>query len=388
MSVESNAVTVSALARELDVPAGVVVERCRTLGIEATWSGAELGADDVARVRADLAVGGEAPAAGADDQPTDEAEEPSVSEPAEPAEPPAGGEPLPPTAAASLPSLLDPPPPAGPTGPGGPRPVVGAVEGEPDAVTPVRPRPHRRRRDRSVVPGLVGLAVAVVALGVAELPDAPLVVLGLWLVALVAALTAVVSGNRARYRITNHPEKASGLAGAVVALVGGALVLVAIVAGGYLAVRTPPHRDVAVLGGSHGVERLRWGYQRVRLVQDNGWHALAREAGTCWLEERGDDEHPEAPRRTDARLSRVDCDAPHTHEVLAVYAIDPRPDVAFDAAALERRALAACRAEWGEEAPLEGIYRLERPTEAGWDRGDHDVACLLVALSDRSVRDG
>lgn len=293
---------------------------------------------------------------------------------------------LPPTAAASIPSIAEEQPAPEPgrvlgAGPLGAAPATGSTEAE--AVPTARP-PF----DRSVRPGLIALVLAVVLLIVAEQLRTPLFVLGCWIAALIAALTAFVSGNRARYRITNHPDRRRGLAGALVAQLGAMVLFVLLIAGSFLAVRSAPLTDTPVFGGSDAIERLRWGYQRFRLVQGNGWHAVAREPGSCWSPDPEDSDVERRDRldRIEESLRRISCGRTHTHEVLGVYAVDPRADARYDSDAIEAEALARCRADWGADVPKGGAYVLEMPTAPSWDRGDHDVACLLVATAENSIR--
>lgn len=292
-----------------------------------------------------------------------------------------GDPPLPPTAAASVPSFVhgggdpDAPPPPG----------VGSSPDDTGAATSVSAG-RRRPFDRSVRPGLVGLSLAIVLLIAAERPVAPLLVFLLWLIAAVAAVAAAIAGNRARYRITNHPDRRRGLALSLVAQVGGLVVLLVMGAGVFLAVRGAPLGDTPVLGGSHGIERLRWGYQRVRLVQRNGWHAVAREPGSCWTVDPTEPGDRDALDRIEEPLRRTSCGTRHSHEVLGVYAVDPRADAPYDADVIRDEVLRRCGADWDDRIPRGATYALEWPTAPSWDRGDHDVACLLVADAADSIR--
>lgn len=292
--------------------------------------------------------------------------------------------PLPPTAAASVPSFVH-----GVADPDAPRPPgVGPIPDEAEAGPVTASTERRPPFDRSIRPGLVGLAAAIVAVLVAERLGTPILVLVCWIVAVLAALTAAIAGNRARYRITNHPDRRRGLTLALIAQLGGFVVLVGLVAGVFLAVRTAPLDDAPVLGGSNGIERLRWGYQRVRLVQRNGWHPVARDSGSCWT---ADPDGTEAEKRdvldrVEESLRRTSCGTRHSHEVLGVYAVDPRADAPYDAARIRDEVLRRCRADWDASIPAGATYALEWPTAPSWDRGDHDVACLLVAEASDSIR--
>ncbi|MEZ5177036.1 MAG: hypothetical protein R2746_01805 [Acidimicrobiales bacterium] len=126
------------------------------------------------------------------------------------------------------------------------RDLASSGEGTPPSVAAERssgriaPTTHKRRFDAAIRPGAIALVLAVVALVGSNSLDEPFVIALLWVFGAVALVIAALSGNRARYRITTHPEQRRGLIPAVVLLVAGVLGLVGLITATYVSVRRAP----------------------------------------------------------------------------------------------------------------------------------------------------
>ncbi|WP_426572336.1 septum formation family protein [Aquihabitans sp. McL0605] len=413
---------VSELAAELEVPASAVLDQCQRFGIDATWAGAELSSSEVVIVRSEMAGlhhaadltsaadgGGvelalappELAAVGAatavDDQLGSEHDEAAPVAPAAPvvpaapdAVPPPDGPPtaaLPPTAVGSLPGLIDEVTPA----PEEPEPTttfrMGAAEGaghqaEPGVERRVPPRepPATRHLDRSARNAPIALFVAVLAFGVSNVVDSPVLVALLWIVAAVAVVMSIVDAARGRRNVQIHPERRRGLWLSVVTLVLAFGVAVALGAAVIAVFSTQPASAAPLgVGDLSSVQSARWGYQRAKLLQDHGWKRPARDAGTCW---QANDVMREFDRvEVSMAPKQVGCTSPHVIEVSKAFAVDRDADSAYPgAAALQRLVSTRCGSavvrlrSQGKTVTL----RAEYPTEKGWNHADHDVVCALV----------
>lgn len=392
------AMTVAALAEELGVPPSAVIEQCQRFGIDASWAGAELGTADVAVLRSELAAGdavgtelGSSPddAAAGPDEATGDAPAPPESTP--PDEAPAAP-PLPPTAVGSIPELVDEaPPPAEATGeahrPPGFPPLAGASGGE-ETSAAARPAAHPEvRLERAARNGALWLALALVLFAVAGPLRNPWAVAGLWLASLVCVLTALWNANRGRVRATLHPERLRGRWLSVGVLVVGLLAL----AGLGLSVVTAVGNQAAAeaplsVGKLTSVQSARWGYHRLSRIVGDGWSRPAKDAGTCWREHEEKSYVREA-QRVEGPAQRVGCDERHLEEIVAVFAYDRDADTPYPGVDRFRvAAIARCGQQVQDalrKAPT-GSMELEYPTAAGWDDGDHDIACAVVTPDGRT----
>jgi hypothetical protein len=405
-------VKVSELAAQLQLPASVVLEQCLRLGIDATWAGADLAPADVAILEAELAhedpSAHQAPAAPLAAAPLAAAPSvPSVPD-AEPADEPVGGsdpsdpsdQPVPPTAVGSMPEMTDSlMRDAADNAGSAPRTFAGRDLGSADGAPPsvasdrssgrIATTPHPRRIDAAIRPGVIALVLAAVALVGSNTLDEPFLIALLWVFAFVALVTAILSGNRARYRITTHPEQRSGLLAAVVILVAGVVGLAGLIAATVVTVRDTPAADAPLgIGDLNAVDKARWGYRRLTNVASTGWERPAKDAETCWeVEAKGS---PRRDERVELGGRQVSCDSPHGYEVLGVFAVNRDADAPYPGEAeLTRIALARCapKAERIKNPPADFRLLVEYPTEAGWVDGDHDVACVAFAVRETPLRD-
>ena len=376
---------VSDLAADLDVPVSTVLAQCLRFGIDATWVGAELKTTEVAILRAELS---------SDSEPLDLTEPvpvPSSGDPARtvavPAVPASRATGLPPTAVGSLPNLIDevtpPPEPEVRTGfrTGGPLATGPAAYEEIRRVAP-RPPVEHKLLDRSARNAVVALLLAAVAFGVSNLVDAPAAVAALWLVTALLLVIALVDSIRGRRHVQTRPDRLRGLWAATISLVLVVAAMVGLGASVLTAVGDAPAADApARIGDLAAVQTARWGYQRVTRIADNDWKRPARDAGTCWVEDDGDEraaDRVELLPGSDA----VECSRPHVMEVGPVYAVDRDADSPYPGEeALEASALKRCGALAVEAAEVYGtkvFLQAEYPTQAGWEDADHDVACVFL----------
>lgn len=405
----SGELTVSDLAHELKLPASVLLEECHRLGIEAGWAGgiltqreAELlrdrlgpaegangplrrpTASPTTRLPRRAPAGSAGPVAPATSTPPaapapDVPSAPSV--PSVPSVPPTSGPgaALPPTAVGSMPGMAH----GGPSGhEPGPLSHVDRGGRETTEVSNRSLASQGRRFDgtarTAAVAGIVGVVL------VAAAPSSPhvLVTVAAWLGAIVAGATALVAGNRSRYKITTHPERLRGMAVAIASMVVGIVVLVGLGLGIWAVVRgAPASEGPAAVTDRTDVAELRWTYQRVSRIAGNGWNRPVKDAGTCWVMPRGDDE-PRTDERVELTFESVSCRAAHDGEVLGVFALLPEADVPYpgsdelNAYGRERCASVIDGLPDGGEGVT---IVIEYPTEAGWDDADHDVACVAMA---------
>jgi hypothetical protein len=364
MNARTSKVTVVDLAASLDRPVAEVLDAARDLGIEAESGGSELGSADADRVRRSLSGIRRGMV------PTSAGSVPSLVAASDAAADAAGAADG--AASSAVPSSFRVP---------GAAPLATEVAAAP---APVRRPPL----DPSVRPAVVAAGIAVVSLVVGELVGSTALLYVLTPLALLTSIVAVVSGNRARYHITNHPEKHRGLAFGVGALAIGLVLLVGFGLTAWAVVRSQPAADLPLgLGKTTTVEKLRWSYQRFRLLEDNGWHRPAPDAGSCFSDHPANEEAVESDGRSAFNADRIACSAEHRYEVLGVYAVDPKPDVAYDVASVRTRAMARCKAEFSDRLPAGAQLQLDVPTAASWDRADHDVSCLYVGVRKGSVLD-
>lgn len=387
---------VAELAEELGLPPSAVLEQCKRAGIDATWAGADLSGSDVVILRSELASAdapldltpadepsdgpGEPP--GAVEPPVDAGpdgvDEPGAEAPSSPAPPPTAVASMP--EAAGAPDAAPEPSPAAPR-PGGSGPIAPPSVASVAVKPPSERRQTERRLDTAVRGGIIALAVAVVAVVAAELVANPWAIWGLWLLGGIAALVALWNGNAGRRHVTTHPERYKGLAASVVTMVLAVAVVIGIGASVAAAVGDDPAAD-APLGDRDSVAEARWGYQRLTRIADEGWKRPAKDAGSCWAI---DDDIQRDTDRVEVGTDQVDCDAPHTVQILEVYAFDRTADApypGFDE--LQQDAKERCSKE--AEAllspedgdPIDGVLIGEVPTEEGWADADRDVACAVV----------
>lgn len=362
-------VTVSELAAELNIPPSVLLEECHRAGVEASWAGARLSPVAASMLRDRLGAA---------------AEPPLRREPRPPRS--AASPKLPPTAVGSLPEAAGGVPDL--HGPG-PLPRNDQVQREATEVSERMLVEPSRRFDatarRAIVAAGIGLVLVVAA------PSSPhvLVTVAGWLLIGVTAAVALVGGNRARYKISTHPEKLRGMAPAVVAMVVGLVLLVGLGVGSWTVVRSAPASAAPDLVGDRAdVAELRWTYHRVARIKDDGWHRPVKDAGTCWVLPRNDDEEPRDERRVETSYRDRSCKGDHDVEVLAVFAVDrdadsPYPGVA-DLQELGRKRCAPI-VDGLAEVPRGTRIEIEYPTEDGWAHADHDVACVAVVTRKGSL---
>ncbi len=131
--------------------------------------------------------------------------------------------------------------------------------------------PHARRLDAAIRPGAIALVLAGGgAGGPANALEEPFLIALLWVFGGAALVIAILSGNRARYRITTHPEQRRGLVPAVVILVAGILGLAGLVAAIVVTVRDTPAADAPLgIGDLNAVDQARWGYRRLTNVAEH-----------------------------------------------------------------------------------------------------------------------
>lgn len=359
--------TVAELARALDLPPSAVLDQCHRFGIPATWAGAGLGDDDIARLRLALVhpadEAGEAadqasPASTAAARPTTGASQidPTAVQPSTADE--AGGR------RAERPGEL--PPPA----PGDDRRALSTAP-------PLDAKPDRRL-DRSTRHAVIWLLVASALLGVSLAVRSPWAIWPLWFAGAGALAFALFDANRGRRQAVLHPERFRGLGVAVTVLIAGTALGAALVAGVAAAVRSEPASDVPVVGDLESVSSARWGFHRVVVVAGHGWRSPAKRVGTCWRFDP-DGAGPRQVDRVEVGDDRIACERPHIVEVLSVFSMGadvdaPYPGLeGFLAEAEQRCADAMARIE--REGT--GALLVEYPTEEGWADADHDVACAV-----------
>lgn len=367
----SDDVTVSELAAELNIPPSVLLEECHRSGVEASWAGARLSPVAASMLRDRLGVGAEPPLR------------------REPRPPRSTASPkLPPTAVGSLPEA------AGgvqdPHGPG-PLPRNDQVQGEATEVSERTLVEPTRRFDvtarRAIVAAGIGLVLVVAT------PSSPhvLVTIAGWLLLGVAAGVAFISGNRSRYKISTHPEKFRGMVPAIVAMVVGLGLLIGLGVGIWTVLRSAPASAAPDLVGSRAdVAELRWTYHRVARIKDAGWHRPVKDAGTCWVLPEDDDEEPRDELRVETSYRDRSCEGAHDVEVLAVFAVDRNADSPYPGIDdLKAFGLGRCSpvVDALAELPRSTRIEIEYPTEDGWKRADHDVACVAVVTRNGSLAD-
>jgi hypothetical protein len=293
-----------------------------------------------------------------------------------------------------MPDLIDDlTPPADPDGGGPPNQppstrgpgfaMAGAQGVDPAATQRVAPRPAptKRRLEHGARNSVVALAIAVVAFAVSNLTELAAVVVLLWFVTMVALCVAVVDGIRGRRRVQTHPERVSGLWLASITVVLAVAGIVGLTASVVVAIGDEPAAEAPLgVGDLQSVQVARWGNQRVQRIKENGWRQPAREQGTCW--EVDTDQQRDEDRVEDADHSeQTDCDMAHTMEVAKVFAINRDADAPYPT---EAAFITAAKSQCGaihDRLVKKGVdvtLQSEVPTEVGWARGDHDVACVLI----------
>ena len=405
---------VAELAEELGVPTSAVLEQCQRFGIDASWAGAELRGADLVVLRAEMAIG-ETPldlrpadAAPVDHDaawPTSEAVvDPLGTEVHGDAVAPAPGagpdpadrgsavvQPLPPTAVGSMPDLIDevtPDVPPEPViqGPLRTREDLAHIDDEGVRRIPPRPPAERKAIPRPARNSIFWLAIAIAAFVGSNVTDNPFIVAGLWLVCLLALAVTIYDANRGRRAISTHPDRLKGKWLAIPMMGLGILATAGLLLSVSAAVREQPAADAPLgVGDLSSVQTARWGYQRVTRVASEGWHRPAKDVGTCW-DRRGDAVRQEGRVEIGNHLQR--CTDAHTVEIVAVFAYDRDADSPFPGeAAIQREVEERCGPildDVLESGVAEGqpvALFVERPTVAGWDDGDHDIACALVSPS-------
>lgn len=418
---------VSELADELGVPTSAVLEQCQRFGIAASWAGAELRGADLVVLRAELAAaeapldlrpadheavwpeaiakadphhageasgtaaaadGGASTDAAGSTEAAGSADAPASVPPHDPADrTSAVVQPLPPTAVGSMPGLIDevtptPPPESVIHGPLRTSDDLHPIDDQGVRRIPPRPPAERKAIPRPARNALLWLVLAVAAFAGSNATDNPFLILGLWVVALVAFAVTIYDGNRGRRAISTHPDRMHGQWLAIPAMALGILGVAGMVLVTSVAIREQPAADAPMGAGElTSVQGARWGYQRVTRIADEGWHQPAKEAQTCW-DRRGDEVRQEG--RVELGNHRQRCEDPHTVEIVAVFAYDRDADSPFPGQAAIDRAVQERCGDLLEEAqanaePGETVVLLsERPTVEGWDDGDHDIACALV----------
>lgn len=372
---------VADLARELDLPPSRVIDLCARLGIDATWAGADLSPLDEEALRTNL--GGES--TGADGpRRADVGHQLGTSEA------------LPPTAVGSYPGLADDSIPEHPT-PGFvfAGDALAGSDAEPEAGVDSKPGqagPNPVRTfDPSLRTAVVATALAAVAVVAAEVLDrAPVALVG-WLLAALCFLTVLVAANRARYRISTHPERRRGRPLAVGLLLVAVLGLGGLALGTWTVVRSAPAAQAPLgMGDLQSVQHLRWGYQRLMVIADNGWSRPAKDAGTCW-EASGPSDEPRMEERLEHGYERVSCNSEHQFEVLAAFSVNRDADAPYPGVdALADEALRRCEGALDglvADAPDDLFLVAEVPTREGWEAGDHDVTCVSALLREEPLRE-
>lgn len=247
-------------------------------------------------------------------------------------------------------------------------------------------------------PGFVAVIVALASLVGSNFVDHPMAILGLWALAAASLVVALVSGNRARYRITTHPDKHGGLVISAGFLAVAVVTTVMLALGVWTVVRSAPLRSAPVrsaptasaplgIGDQSPVQILRWNVQRVLAIKEAGWQRPAKEAGMCWTV-RADETSRDA-NRVEIGARDIDCDADHDVEVLDVYRLNQDADVAYPGVPrLQAHALDRCTEAVGrlvDDAPADLELQIEYPTQQGWADADYDVACVAVVSRQGSL---
>ena len=401
---------VNELAKELELPTSVVLEQCLRLGIDASWAGSELSSTELVVLRAELAsdeqvaaaaVGAPvSPAAEVDDDGAAIAgsEHEPVPEPdLEPELETVGavattGGAVPPTAVGSMPEMADELMDGAKHGAADPmdRRFAGGVTADrPPSVATDRgktgpPASGKRRFDAALRPGIIAVVAAALLVVGANSVNQPALIALAWIGALVGVIVGLISGNKARYRITTHPEQRRGLALAIVLMVVSVLGLVGLGAAVFGTVKSATADDAPFgLGKYNSINQARWGYLRVTNIADTGWERPAKDAGTCW--ELTANKEPRRAERVEVGGTQVDCDSDHAYQVIATHSVNHDADAEYPGvASLTKTALALCRPEIDKlKRPPAGMrIVVEYPTADGWNAGDHDVSCVAVANRD------
>jgi hypothetical protein len=242
-------------------------------------------------------------------------------------------------------------------------------------------KPQARHLDRAARTSVLAAAVAVLALAAGEVVDLAVAIGLLWLVAAIALVIALWTGNRGRRHVQTHPERVKGL-GLALGGMGVALVAAIFLGLSIAAVVGDDPAAEATLGDRESITEARWGYQRLQRLQDNGWKRPAKDAATCW---RVDVDRARDVERVEVGTERVDCEADHTIEIVRVYPFDQDADSPFPGSdAIQADAQQRCGElvssllREGSDDAIAGVLIAEHPTEEGWSRADRDIACAVV----------
>ncbi|MCU1496339.1 MAG: Septum formation [Acidimicrobiales bacterium] len=238
-----------------------------------------------------------------------------------------------------------------------------------------------RHLDPSIRPATVALVLAVAAAVGGNMLDTAALILPCWLAVAVLLVIAAVSANRARYRITTHPDRRAGLPMAIVVLVVAVLGIATFGGAVWTVVRSAPAADAPLgLGDISSVQHLRWGYQRVSTIADTGWERPSKDVGTCWKAVNPDKPVVRREHRVEQGGARVSCTQSHAFEVVQVISVNHDADAPYPgAASLQATGARRCEAVMGKVAPKGSLAFYEHPDAEGWDAGDHDVACVVMA---------
>jgi hypothetical protein len=425
---------VSDLAADLEVPPSAILEQCQRFGIDASWAGAELSGSDVVVLRAELAASdpidltsADAPAEvdepavatsdgakgpGPEPEATIVADSPGLNaEPgavssAEAPDPAPSTNAMPPTAVGSMPDLIEEiTPEVGPPSPGpspspsaaGPGPLGGSpgqhgVGVDPNATRRVAPReaPAKRKLVNESRNAVIAIVIGIACFVASNFTELPAVVALLWFLAALSFLVAVVDGLRGRRRAQVHPERYHGVWLGAISLVLAIGLLVGMTGAVLAVISDDPAADApAGLGDLQSVQVGRWGYQRVQRLSDDGWNQPARKAGSCWVV----DDKPRDEQRVElAELSdSTPCDLKHEMQVMKVFAVNRDADARYPGTAEllvlgQERCKAIADRLTKKDVDFE--MKVEYPTEVGWGRADHDIACVAVTPARKGALGG
>ena len=305
----------------------------------------------------------------------------------------AGGGAVPPTAVGSLPDMADELMDGAKHGAADPmeRRFAGGVTADrPPSVATDRgktglPASGKRRFDAALRPGIIAVVAAALLVVGANSLDQPALIALAWVGALVGGIVGLISGNKARYRITTHPEQRRGLPLAIVLMVVSVLGIVGLGAAVFGTVKSATADDAPFgLGKYNSINQARWGYLRLTNIADTSWERPAKDAGTCWAL-TSTKEEPRRAERVEFGGAQVDCDSPHAFQVIATHSVNHDADAEYTgAASLKKTALVLCQPEIDKlKRPPAGMrIVVEYPTDDGWNAGDHDVSCEAYANRD------